>query len=169
MNKLCIVAVDIRSTHNIGSILRTADGFDADVILCGISPRPKNLNNEDRLPHVIEKTHSAISKTALGAENNVNTKYFSTVDIAVEYLKNKGFSIYAIEQSKTSKPITELRTVTKTAILVGPEVNGLDNYILKVCDATYEIPMLGQKESFNVAVASGIALYQARLEDLKTW
>jgi 23S rRNA (guanosine2251-2'-O)-methyltransferase len=169
MNKLCIVAVDIRSTHNIGSILRSADGFSADVILCGISPRPKNLSNENRLPHVVEKTHAAIAKTALGAENSTNISYFESAEKAIEFLKTEGYLVAAIEQSTNSRPITGLKTQANTAILVGPEVSGLDDNILKNCDEVYEIPMLGKKESFNVAVASGIALYQARLNDIKTW
>jgi tRNA G18 (ribose-2'-O)-methylase SpoU len=169
MNKVCVVAVDIRSTHNVGSLLRTADGLSADVLLCGITPRPKNLSNEDRLPHVIEKTHSAISKTALGAESTVNTKYFKTIDEVMTHLKDNNYRIYALEQSKTSRSITELDANKDTALLIGPEVNGLSTDILEKCDEIFEIPMKGTKESFNVSVASGIALYQARLNDLIIW
>jgi tRNA G18 (ribose-2'-O)-methylase SpoU len=167
MEKLAVIAVDIRSTHNIGSIIRTADGFGAEVVLCGISPRVKNLQHEDRLPHVIEKTHSEIAKTALGAENNINISYFKNINDALEYYKSNKFKIYALEQNTVSRPITSMITRDKVAILLGPEVTGLNNEILNKCDDIFEIPMTGSKESFNVSVACGIALYQARLEDIK--
>ena len=167
MNRICIVAVDIRSVHNVGSLLRTADGFNAEVILCGISPRPKKLENEDRLPHVIEKAHTAISKTALGAENTVKTSYFKTASGAIDYLKDESYKVYALEQSNKSKSILELNPVGNTAILVGPEVEGVSDKIINMCDGIYEIPMNGEKESFNVSVAAGIALYQARMHDFK--
>lgn len=166
MKNICIVAVDIRSTHNVGSLIRTADGLSAEVILCGITPRPKNLNNEDRLPHVIEKTHSAISKTALGAEDSVKIQYFKSVKEAITELKNKNYEIYALEQSSTSRPITELVADKNIAILLGPEVEGLPKDIQDMCNKTYEIPMFGEKESYNVAIAAGIALYQARLNEI---
>lgn len=167
MFKICIVAIDIRSAHNVGSILRTSDGFSAEVILCGITPRPKNLNGEDRLPHVIEKTHSAIAKTALGAEENVAKMYFKSPIEAIKYLRAENYSIFALEQNEDSEPITKLNINNNTAIIVGPEVEGLPSEIVEKCDKIHEIPMLGQKESFNVSVATGIVLYQARQNDLK--
>jgi tRNA G18 (ribose-2'-O)-methylase SpoU len=162
MRKVCIVAVDVRSTHNIGSIIRTADGFSAEVILTGISPRPEGLVRDNRLPHISKKAHSAISKTALGAESSVNIRYFEDSVKAIEVLKSEGFLVCAIEQSDNSISIHEMEPNKDIAIVMGPEVTGLSDDMLKLCNHIYEIPMHGSKESFNVSVASGIALYQSR-------
>lgn len=163
MKKLCIVAIDIRSSHNIGSILRTADGFSADVILVGITPRPMGGSNDSRLPHIINKTHKEISKTALGAENKVNWRYFTDDESAFSYLKSHGYDVFAIEQDDNSLDIKKLKTNSRTALVLGTEVTGLTKKTLESCDKIYEIPMTGKKESFNVAVTAGIALYQARM------
>jgi tRNA G18 (ribose-2'-O)-methylase SpoU len=119
---------------------------------------------DDRLPHIQTKAHKAIAKTALGSEDNVKWKYFKDFASAKDYLKSKDVSIYAVEQSEFSKPINELKSKNKSiALVVGPEVDGLPDSIIDQCDGIYEIPMVGKKESFNVSVASGIALYQASL------
>jgi tRNA G18 (ribose-2'-O)-methylase SpoU len=162
MKKVCLVAVDIRSTHNIGSIFRTADGFGAEIVLVGICPRPKGDRDDERLPHVIEKAHNSISKTALGAESLVKWRYFANIEETIEYLRSEKYKIFAIEQSQDSKDIKELNITGPTALLLGEEVNGLSQTVLDLCDDTYEISMTGKKESFNVSVTAGIALYQAR-------
>jgi 23S rRNA (guanosine2251-2'-O)-methyltransferase len=162
MRRICLVAVDIRSIHNVGSFFRTADGFSAEIVLTGITPRPKGDVNDERLPHVINKSHAALSKTALGAENTVTWRYFADITNAVVQLRLEGFRIVALEQDVNSIPINELSGDESVAILVGPEVNGLSADVLKLCDNIYEIPMSGGKESFNVSVAAGIALYQSR-------
>ena len=163
MQKLCLVAIDIRSTHNVGSLLRTADGFSADVILVGITPRPMGDPQENRLPHVVIKSHKDIAKTALGAENSVKWSYFTDTETAFKYLKNDGYKIFAVEQAMNSDNIAELKLTSPTALVFGPEVTGLNENTLELCDKIYEIPMTGKKESFNVAVSAGIALYQARV------
>jgi tRNA G18 (ribose-2'-O)-methylase SpoU len=162
MNKICLLAVDIRSSHNIGSIFRTADGFSADIVLTGICPRPIGGNNEDRLPHVAEKADKAISKTALGAETKVSWSYYQNVAEAIQYLSTNGFIIAAIEQNKKSVSIDTMTVDKRIALVLGPEVEGLPGHVLDMCDIIYEIPMHGSKESFNVSVAAGIALYVAR-------
>jgi len=164
MNKICLVAIDIRSAHNVGSFFRTADAFGATIVLVGISPRPKGATPDERLPHVISKTDSAISKTALGAEKTVDWRYYETYNQAIDALKSEGYKIAAIEQDKDSRSIYNLALSSKSpsvALVVGPEVEGLPSELLRLCDAVYEIPMQGSKESLNVAVAAGIALYQA--------
>lgn len=163
MQKLVIVAIDIRSTYNVGSIFRTADGFSADVILTGITPRPKGQKNDDRLPHISEKANSAISKTALGAEKSVKWQYFHVFSGVLDYLRAQNYKIYAVEQAENSIPISKLKLDSPTALLLGPEVEGISKEILDICDGIYEIPMNGSKESYNVAVSAGIALYQSRL------
>lgn len=161
MSKVCLVVVDVRSTYNVGSLLRTADGFSADVILIGITPRPIGGKSDDRLPHIAKKAHTAISKTALGAEDSVDWKFFIDIKSAYEHLRSKNYKIAAIEQSDASISIQSLPTNDNIALIVGSEVEGLSQQILDKCDAIYEIPMSGRKESFNVSVAAAIALYQA--------
>lgn len=158
-----LVAVDVRSAHNVGSFLRTCDGFGAALMLTGITPYPIGTEKDERLPHVSRKAHAAIAKTALGAENTVNWRYINDPKRAIEGLRKRGFHIVAIEQAKDSVPLPNLEPDRPTALVVGPEVSGLNEEILELCDAAYEIPMRGQKESFNVSVAAAIALYQARL------
>jgi 23S rRNA (guanosine2251-2'-O)-methyltransferase len=161
MAKITIVAVDIRSTHNIGSLFRTADGFGASLVLVGITPRPVGGTNDERLPHVSAKATKEIAKTALGAELTVNWRYFPDINSAISEMRSEGMEIVAIEQSSDSLSIKKLIPTRPTALLLGPEVEGLSNETLQLCDEIYEIPMTGQKESFNVAVAAGIVLYQA--------
>ncbi|MFT4532464.1 MAG: 23S rRNA (guanosine2251-2'-O)-methyltransferase [Candidatus Saccharimonadales bacterium] len=159
--KLCLVALDIRSTHNVGAFLRTADGFGADVVLVGITPRPRGGLNDDRLPHIVEKMNGAIAKTALGAEESVDWSYFADIESAVTTLKNEGYHITAIEQNKRSVNIRNVSAAhTKHAVVVGPEVAGIPDDTLKLFDDIYEISMSGSKESFNVSIAAAIALYQ---------
>jgi tRNA G18 (ribose-2'-O)-methylase SpoU len=165
MRKVVLVAVDIRSTHNIGAFFRTADGFSCDVMLVGeTTPRPKGDEHDNRLPHISEKAHTAIHKTALGAEESVSWSYIADQYEALETLRSSGYKIYAVEQDKSSRPLQQLPADEPIALLMGPEVTGLDKKILALCDGIYEIPMSGEKESFNVSVAAGIALYQSRLK-----
>lgn len=162
MRRICLVIVDVRSTHNVGSFFRTADGFNSEIVLIGITPRPEGAIEDDRLPHIVQKAQKAINKTALGAEQTVDWKYFSTVKDAFNHLRAEGFSLYAIEQNEKSNQMTSLPPKGDIALIVGPEVEGLSIEMLNMCDKFFEIPMLGKKESFNVSVAAGIALYQAR-------
>jgi 23S rRNA (guanosine2251-2'-O)-methyltransferase len=164
MNSICLIAVDIRSTYNVGSLFRTADGFSAEIILVGITPRPLGGKKDDRLPHIAKKAHEAIRKTALGAEINVRWRYFSSFLDALRTVKNEGYYVAAIEQHESSKPVNELVSSAPVAVVVGPEVEGLSKEIIALCDSVYEIPMTGSKESFNVSVAAGIALYQSRIK-----
>jgi 23S rRNA (guanosine2251-2'-O)-methyltransferase len=154
-----LVAVDIRSAHNIGSLFRTCDGFSANLMLVGICPRPRN-DDDTRLPFVADKAHKAIAKTALGAEETVNWRHAETLLEAKNILEKEGYSLVALEQTKKSKDISRFSPKNSTAIVVGREVEGLTDVELKLCDEAYEIPMRGKKESFNVSVAAGIALYQ---------
>ena len=163
MRKICLVAVDIRSTHNVGAFFRTAEGFGADVALVGITPRPLGGSHENRLPHIAQKAHKAISKTALGAEESVSWQYYDTAEAAFKALRTEGYSIAAIEQDPSSKAMQDMQRSKNIALVMGPEVDGLPKHIVDACDEVYEIPMVGKKESYNVSVAAGIALYQASI------
>jgi len=157
--KICLVAVDIRSTHNIGSLFRTCDGFGADAVLVGISPSPLH-DNDSRLPHLAVKANKDIAKTALGAEKTVKWQKYDTFHSAVTDLKTLGYSVVGIEQSTSSKNLQTLDPNIPTALVFGREVTGLTADEMNLCDELYQIPMQGSKESFNVSVAAGIALYQ---------
>jgi len=157
MSEIIVIAHNIRSTHNIGSIFRTCEGFGVSkIILSGYCPYPK-LENDSRLPHLIEKLTNQIHKTALGAETMVPFEYYSELNLNL--LKQKGFDIVGLEQDKRSIPINKYKKTKKIALLLGEEVNGLTDELRNGCDSIIEIPMKGKKESFNVSVATGIALY----------
>ena len=157
MSKIIVIAHNIRSIHNIGSIFRTCEGFGVQkIIISGYSPYPK-LVDDTRLPHISEKLTSQISKTALGAEKIVKFEYQQEPDINL--LKNNGYKIVGLEQNSKSILINDYKTPNKVALLLGEEVNGIEQKLLNQCDDIIEIPMLGKKESFNVSVATGIALY----------
>lgn len=157
MPEIIVIAHNIRSTHNVGSIFRTCEGFGISCLfLTGYSPYPL-LANDQRLPHLAAKLTAQIHKTALGAE--------TTLPFAVhplppfERLHADGFTILGLEQDPRAVPLNEFRVPDKVALLIGEEVAGIETSLRKSCDALIEIPMRGQKESFNVSVATGIALY----------
>lgn len=143
---------NIRSRENVGSIFRTADGAGVGKIyLCGITPRPP---------------HSKISKTALGTEGWVSWEYHKDTWRLLKKLKIQGLRPIALEQTKDSKSIFSLKPNDLKskilALIVGNEVRGISPKILKYCDKVVYIPMHGQKESLNVSVAAGIALYKLK-------
>lgn len=162
VSKVCLVAVDIRSAHNIGSIFRTCDGFAAELYLVGITPRPI-FSGDERLPHISLKADKEIAKTALGAEQTVKWRYESTFQKCIETLRREGYTIYGIEQDLSSRDIRELKIEQNVALVLGREVEGLSKSEKALCDELFEIKMYGNKESFNVSVAAGIALYQTTL------
>jgi len=158
-NKYILVVVDVRSTHNVGSLFRTCDGLGVDLCLVGITPRPGH-DNDSRLPHVVKKAEQAIAKTALGAERTVRWSYAENLVDAMKLLRDNGFNIMALEQSSESQNIRRYESDKPVALVVGREVEGLSNDEIAMCDGCLEIPMVGLKESFNVSVAAGIGLYQ---------
>lgn len=158
MPKIIVIAHNIRSTHNIGSIFRTCEGFGVSkIIISGYSPYPK-LPNDARLPHLVEKLTDQIHKSALGAETMVSFGHMENIDF--DSLKKSGYRIVGLEQDSRSVPINKYRCPSKIALILGEEVHGLTDEIRDRCDDLLEIPMSGKKESFNVSVAAGIALYQ---------
>ncbi|HSX45814.1 MAG TPA: TrmH family RNA methyltransferase [Candidatus Saccharimonadia bacterium] len=161
MRKLVLVAHNLRSTHNVGSLLRTADGFAAEVWLSGYTPFPL-MPDDPRLPHLAAKIDKRIAKTALGAEKSVTWKHFPEITDAIDELKRQGFSVVALEQASGATKLPDFRPPDKSAIIVGREVEGIEVEVLAFCDSIVEIPMLGSKESFNVSVAAAIALYASR-------
>lgn len=159
--RILLVIHNVRSVHNVGSLLRTAECLGvSDVYISGISPYPK-IDNDTRLPHVIKRIQSQLHKTALGAEDMLSIRRFDTFDAVIEQLRKKKYSIVAVEQATDSTAIFKFRPVTDTALVLGNELNGLEKSEIALCDQTVEIPMHGKKESLNVVQAAAIALYQA--------
>lgn len=154
--KLALILHDIRSAHNVGAMLRTADGAGvSEVILSGYTPAPPK---KDAL--YLTDADKAMKKTALGAEESVSWKQVASLTRLLNRLKKDGYEIAALEQGKDSTDYQEYRPKKNIALVVGNEVLGVDEKILKQCDAIIEIPMYGKKNSLNVSVATGIALYQ---------
>lgn len=162
-NEIIVIIHNIRSTHNVGSILRTCDGFGVkSVIFSGYSPYPK-LDDDDRLPHISAKLTKQINKTSLGAENFIKIIKSHDIFALLNELKSNRYVIVALEQYKNSINLKNYKPTEKIVLILGEEVNGIDKKLLDLTDVILEIPMHGQKESFNVSVAAGIALYSLTL------
>lgn len=158
--EITLIAHNIRSTHNVGAIFRTAEGFGVkQIILSGYTPYPY-FDGDKRIPHLSQKISQQIHKTALGAERMVPFDYYPELD---DWLKlnstNAQLPLIALEQSADSIPIADYQAPDKLALLLGEEVSGIEPKYLDAAKTILEIPMHGQKESFNVSVATGIALY----------
>ena len=152
MQTVFLVLHNIRSTHNVGSLLRTADAAGvSEVCLCGYTPDPIDRFGRKR---------SDIAKVALGAEESVSWKHYKTLQDCINELRQKGVGIVALEQSPNSIDYCSYTPKNSVALIVGNEPDGIEESILTQCDAILEIPMRGKKESLNVSVAAGIALYQ---------
>jgi len=145
---LVVLLDNIRSMHNVGSLFRTCDAFNVEKLyLCGITAKPP---------------HKEISKTALGSTESVDWSYVEDGLIVVQELKKQGYKVYAIEQTDRSLPLNQLQQKPneKTAIILGNEVFGVDDKLLKHCTGALEIPQYGTKHSLNVAVAGSIAIWE---------
>lgn len=146
----CLILHNIRSAENVGAFFRTADAFGVQQIyITGYTPAPV-----DRFKRPVGK----IAKTALGAEKTVAWAQ-GEIGPLVEKLKSEGVRVVALEQTKRSVPLTSYHVPAQWALVVGNEVDGVDADTLALCDDVVEIPMRGTKESLNVAVAGGVALY----------
>ena len=161
---MILVLDNIRSTYNVGAILRTAEGFGVErVILSGYTPR---VHDENLLPHLRAKLDKEIRKTALGAEDML--EIYSCGDIITELknLKEQGWQIVGLENNidepnlvEINSPEAKEKISDKVVLVLGEEVRGIDYSLYDIIDLFVEIPMRGQKESFNVSVAAGISIY----------
>jgi tRNA G18 (ribose-2'-O)-methylase SpoU len=147
-----LILHDIRSAQNVGSLFRTADAAGiSKIYLSVISPTPI-----DRFGRPV----GAIAKTALGAEQTIPWETYTDIKQLIVQLQKEGIHIIAIEQSVTAIDYKEIRPSTDIACILGNEVEGISQDILDMVDTVVEIPMRGQKESLNVSVAGGIALFR---------
>lgn len=143
-----IVLDNVRSQSNVGSVFRTADAFLTEAIyLCGITGAPPSRE---------------IQKTALGATESVEWKYFGSTISAIEDLKKDDYTIVAIEQAEGAIPLQDFRLERgkRYALVFGHEVNGVSQEVMDRCDKYIEIPQFGMKHSFNIAVSAGIILWE---------
>jgi len=161
--EIVIIAHNIRSAHNVGSILRTSDGFGVSRVYCtGYTPYP-TLVRDTRLPHIRDKLTAQIHKTALGAETTMPVTHADDILPVLDRLARDGYHIIALEQAPNSIKLPDfIPKSNKIALLLGEEVQGTPQDLLARCGTIIEIPMIGRKESFNVSVAAGIALYGIR-------
>lgn len=162
MREIILVAHNLRSTHNVGSLLRTAEGLGVTkVILSGYTPYP--MHDEDRrMPHEAGKLGKQINKTALGAEDMVKWEHHVEIIPVLNKLKKDGYAIAALEQTGDAHELHKYHPPQKIVLVLGREVEGLEPEVLDVCDLALEIPMFGKKESFNVVQAAAMALYHCR-------
>ncbi len=154
--ELLLILHNIRSAHNVGAIFRTADGAGAkEIVLSGYTPVPPKKGALYLTP-----ADKALKKTALGAEETVSWKKVARLTPVVNRLKKEGYTIIGLEQDSKSTDYRSPVKALRVALLVGNEVSGMEKKVLEQCDVILEIPMRGKKNSLNVSVATGIALYQ---------
>ncbi len=142
-----VLADNVRSLYNIGAIFRTSDAFLIDeFILCGISGCPP---------------HPEISKTALGAEESVRWSYAENAELQVAKLKAEGWKICCLEQTHDSVMLDDfvVNTKDKYLLILGNEVEGVNQNIIDMSDIVLEIPQCGVKHSLNVSSSGSIALW----------
>jgi 23S rRNA (guanosine2251-2'-O)-methyltransferase len=145
---ITLIVDNVRSLYNIGSIFRTSDSaLIRELILCGFTPHPPRIE---------------IEKTALGATESVPWKYFKSITEAINYAKNQNNKVFAVEITDSSRSYDSLNIDDfPLALIVGNELTGLSKEAMDLCDEALEIKMYGVKHSLNVAVATGIVLFEA--------
>ncbi len=144
---LVVVLDNVRSQNNIGSVFRTGDAFRVEeIVLCGITATPPNTE---------------IHKTALGAEDSVRWRHVEETLFAVEELKARGYTVFAVEQTEnsTSLEALQLDRKKKYAVILGHEVHGVQQKVVDASDGCIEIPQYGTKHSLNVSVTAGIVIW----------
>lgn len=176
---IVVVLDNVRSAHNVGSVFRTSDSFKVDkVFLCGICPVPPSAE---------------IHKSGLGAEDSVGWEYCEDTMVAVERLRDEGYTIVSVEQTVNSVKLDRFRPYTtqesaegtsqesaaetsnigpipskKYALIFGNEVDGVSQEVVDASDFSLEIPQFGMKHSLNISVSAGVVLWNLTLERLRT-
>jgi tRNA G18 (ribose-2'-O)-methylase SpoU len=150
--EIAVLLHDIRSTHNVGSIFRTADTLGVNKIyISGYTPTPLDKFNRPR---------KDIAKVALGAEKTISWEHVDEPKKLLKKLSKEGFQIIGVEQSENSVDYKNVKIENKVLFIVGNEVSGMEKGMLKLCNVVAEIPQRGEKESLNVSVAFGVALFR---------
>ncbi len=147
-----LVLLNIRSAQNVGSLFRTADAAGiSKIYLVGYTPDPVDRFNRPR---------ADVAKASLGAEKTVAWEHVKTVSPLLKKLKGQGVQLVAVEQSESSVDYKKIKPQFPVAFILGNEVEGISKNVLSKVDLVAEIPMAGKKESLNVSVAGGIALFR---------
>ncbi len=147
-----LILPDIRSAINVGAIFRTADAIGINKIyIVGFTPCPNDK---------FGRIQKDIAKSALGAESYIVWEYKKSLIPLIKSLKKEGYEIVALEQDEKSIDYRNYKKSKKLVFILGPEVTGLNKKVLEFCDRVVEIPMQGKKESLNVSVACGVALFR---------
>lgn len=150
--QVSVLLHDIRSTHNVGSMFRTADALGVTKIyLSGFSPTPLDRFNKPR---------KDIAKVALGAEEAIAWEYIENPQTLIKKLKKEKAKVIGLEQSPKSVDYKKVKVEKSVLFVMGSEVTGIEKKLLSLCDVVAEIPMKGEKESLNVSVAFGVALFR---------
>lgn len=149
---LAVMLDNVRSMYNVGAIFRTADAFLVkEAILAGITGQPP---------------HPEITKTALGAEESVAWRHVADAFSEASAMRKEGWKVCVLEQTHNSMPLQDFRCAEgeRYLLVVGNEVDGVDQRIVDIADVVLEIPQAGVKHSLNVSVSAGIALWEISLE-----
>lgn len=147
-----LILNDIRSAQNVGSLFRTSDAVGIEMIyLSSITPAPIDRFNRD---------NTSVTKASLGAEKTIKWEMFQELETLIKDLKKEGYKIIAIEQSENSEDYKNIKIDFPVAFVLGNEVDGISKNILEMSDIVAEISMKGDKESLNVSVAGGVALFR---------
>ena len=153
-NTVVAVLENVRSAYNVGSVFRTADAFLIEAVyLTGYTAKPP---------------HKEIKKTALGAEDTVTWKHFSSAVEAIQDLRENGYQVLAVEQVENSISLEKFKPNGKVAVIFGNEVSGVEQSTIALCDGTIEIPQLGMKHSLNIATAAGVVLWEMIRESISS-
>jgi tRNA G18 (ribose-2'-O)-methylase SpoU len=156
------IAHNMRSAYNVGALLRTADVFALSTVYCtGYTPYPEQ-EHDFRSPELISRLNHKIHKSALGAEHTVRCLHHPGISALLSELRTDGFSVAGLEIDDRSVSIAGYRPPDKVALLLGEEVDGIPAKLRAGCDDLLQIPQFGTKDSLNVSVAAGIALYTLR-------
>ena len=156
---------NVRSRYNVGAILRTAEGFGVGrVVFTGVTPSP--CGKPGQLPHLVEREKAAIHKTALGAEEMVDCEYVADARQFLREMRQNSYKIVGLENNIADERLLRLgefdareKLGERIVLILGEEVEGISPSLYDEIDYFLEIPMRGRKESFNVSVAAGIAIY----------
>lgn len=146
-NPIIVVLDNVRSMLNVGAVFRSCDAFRVEkMYLCGYTPRPP---------------HRDITKTAIGAENTVEWEHRQEVRTLIGELQEKGYACWAVEQTEASTKLPDFKRVSgkKYALILGNEVEGVQQDVVNQCQGALEIPQYGSKHSLNISVAAGIVIY----------
>lgn len=146
-NPLIIVLDNIRSANNVGSVFRTADAFLLETIhLCGVTATPPNKD---------------IRKTALGASESMEWKYFENTIDSVKELQQNGYTVIPIEQVEKSTNLLDFSPEKgkKYAFVFGNEIKGVEQDVIDLCETCIEIPQYGTKHSLNISVSAGVLIW----------